>query len=166
MAASIIAPGFEPLAAIPIGLALRRWSVVGRGLQSIAGGYLALILAAALTFLALRVSGVVGEEFTANTEVRSLAEPGLREILLSGCGALAGMVMLLSRRHYLIPGALVALLVIEASALIGVALAAGQPGLMLEGAKRFGLDILLIILGGLPIVVLKQAFVHRRTPMI
>lgn len=167
VAASIIAPGFEPLAAIPIGLALRRWAVVGRGLQSIAGGYLALILAASLTFLALRVTGVVlVEEFTINTEVRNLAEPGLREILLSAGGALAGMVMLLSRRHYLIPGALVALLVIEASALIGVALAAGEVGLMLEGAKRFGLDILLIVLGGLPIVLLKQAFVHRRAPMV
>jgi hypothetical protein len=167
VAASIIAPGFEPLAAIPIGLALRRWAVVGRGLQSAVGGYLALILSAALTFLALRVSGVVMvEEFTINTEVRNLAEPGLREIIVSGCGALAGMVMLLSRRHYLIPGALVALLIIEASALIGVALAAGEPGLMLEGAKRFGLDILLIVAGGVPIVVLKQAFVHRRAPMI
>ena len=167
VAASIIAPGFEPLAAIPIGLALRRWAVVGRGVQSAVGGYLALILSAALAFLALRVSGVVlVEEFTINTEVRNLAEPGLREILVSGCGALAGMVMLLSRRHYLIPGALVALLVIEASALIGVALAAGEPGLMLEGAKRFGLDILLIVVGGVPIVVLKQALVHRRAPMI
>ncbi len=167
VAASIIAPGFEPLAALPIGLALRRWSVVGRGLQSVGGGYLALICAAALTFLALRMTGVVMvEEFTANTEVRSLAEPGLREILLSTFGALAGMVMLLSRRRYLIPGALVALLVIEASALIGVALAAGEPGLMLEGAKRFGLDILLIVAGGVPLVLLKQALVHRRAPMI
>jgi Domain of unknown function (DUF389) len=167
VAASIIAPGFEPLAAIPIGLALRRWAVVGRGLQSAVGGYLALILSAALTFLALRATGVVMvEEFTINTEVRNLAEPGLREIIVSGCGALAGMVMLLSRRHYLIPGALVALLVIEAAALIGVALAAGEPGLMFEGAKRFGLDILLIVVGGIPIVVLKQAFVHRRAPMI
>jgi hypothetical protein len=167
VAASIIAPGFEPLAAIPIGLALRRWAVVGRGLQSAVGGYLALILSAALAFLALRATGVVMvEEFTSNTEVRNLAEPGLREIIVSGCGALAGMVMLLSRRHYLIPGALVALLVIEASALIGVALAAGEPGLMFEGAKRFGLDILLIVVGGVPIVVLKQALVHRRAPMI
>ena len=99
-------------------------------------------------------------------EVRNLAEPGLREVLLSGFGALAGMVMLLSRRHYLIPGALVALLVIEASALIGVALAAGEPGLMLEGAKRLVLDIVLIVLGGVPIVLLKQALVHRRAPMI
>jgi hypothetical protein len=167
VAASIIAPGFEPLAAIPIGLALRRWAVVGRGLQSALGGYLALILSAALTFLALRATGVVMvEEFTINTEVRNLAEPGVREIIVSGCGALAGMVMLLSRRHYLIPGALVALLVIEASALIGVALAAGEPGLMVEGAKRFGLDVLLIVAGGVPIVVLKQALVHRRAPMI
>jgi hypothetical protein len=167
VAASIIAPGFEPLAAIPIGLVLRRWSVVGRGLQSMVGGYLALILSAGLTFLALRMSGVVMvDEFTVNTEVRNLAEPGLREILLSAFGALAGMVMLLSRRHYLIPGALVALLVIEASALIGVALAAGEAGLMLEGAKRFGLDILLIVAGGVPIVLLKQALVHRRAPMI
>jgi hypothetical protein len=167
VAASIIAPGFEPLAAIPIGLVLRRWSVVGRGLQSMVGGYLALILSAGLTFLALRMSGVVlAEEFTINPEVRNLAEPGLREILLSAFGALAGMVMLLSRRHYLIPGALVALLVIEASALIGVALAAGEAGLMLEGAKRFGLDILLIVAGGVPIVLLKQALVHRRAPMV
>ncbi len=167
VAASIIAPGFEPLAALAIGLALRRWAIIGRGLQSALGGYLALALSAALVFLALRATGVVlVEELNVNTEVRNLAEPGLREILLSGCGALAGMVMLLSRRHYLIPGALVALLVIEASALIGVALAAGEPGLMLEGAKRFGLDILLIVAGGIPIVLFKQALIHRRAPMV
>ena len=131
------------------------------------GGYLALILSAALIFLALRMTGiVVVEEFIRNTEVRNLAEPGLREIILSACGALAGMVMLLSRRRYLIPGALVALFVIEVSALMGVALAADQPGLMLEGAKRFGLDIVLIVAGGVPIVLLKQALVHRRKPMV
>src|SRR5215211_6179944 len=72
VAASIIAPGFEPLAAIPIGLALRRWGVVGRGLQSMFGGYMALILASALTFLALRVSGVVlAGEGVVNSKERS-----------------------------------------------------------------------------------------------
>ena len=167
VAASIITPGFEPLATLPIGLALRRWGIVGRDLQSALGGYLALTLSAALVFLALRVTSVVlVESQNVNTEVRNLAEPGLREILLSGCGALAGMVMLLSRRHYLIPGALVALLVIEASALMGVTLAAGEPGLTVEGAKRFGLDILLIVLGGVPIVLVKQALVHQRVPMV
>jgi hypothetical protein len=167
VAASIIAPGFEPLAAIPIGLGLRRWSVVGKGLKSAGGGYLALILSAALTFLVLRVTGVATvEEFVGNSEVRNLADPGLREILLSACGAVAGVVMVLSLRRYLIPGALIALLVIEASAMVGVALAAGEPGLMLEGVERFGLDVLLIIVGGVLVVLLKQALVHRRVPMV
>src|SRR3712207_9565205 len=107
---------------------------------------------------------VLAEEFIVNPEVRSLAEPGLREVLLSAFGALAGMVMLLYRRHYLIPGALVALLVIEASALIGEAPVAGAPGLMLQGAERFGLDILLIVAGGVPIVLLKEVLVPRRAP--
>ena len=167
VAASIIAPGFEPLAAIPIGLALRRWSVVAKGLKSAGGGYLALILSAALTFLALNMTGVVTiEEFTANSEVGPLANPGLRELILSACGAAAGMVMLLSQRRYLIPGALIALVVIEASAMVGVALAAGNLALMLGAAQRFGLDILLIIAIGVLIALLKQAIVHRREPII
>jgi hypothetical protein len=140
---------------------------VGRGLLSVGAGYLALILAAALTFLALLSMGVTTvEEFTLNTEVRNLADPDLREVLLSACGAIAGMVMVLSRRRYMIPGALIALVVIEAAAMIGVALAAGEPELMLEGAKRFGLDVLLIVAGGIPIVLLRQSFYHRRAPIV
>ena len=34
VAASIIAPGFEPIAKIPMGLALRRWDVARTGLKS------------------------------------------------------------------------------------------------------------------------------------
>lgn len=69
------------------------------------GGYLILILSAALTFLALLAAGVsTVEEFVGITEVRAMAEPGLREILLLALGAVAGMVMLLSRRRYLTLG--------------------------------------------------------------
>ena len=167
VAASIIAPGFEPLAAIPIALALRRWSVVGRGLKSAGVGYLALILSAALTFLALHITSVATvEEFTGNSEVKKLADPDLRDILLSACGAVAGIVMLLSPRRYLIPGALIALMIIEAAAMIGVALVAGNLTLMLGAVQRFGLDVVLIVAAGVPIVLLKQAMVHRRAPMV
>ena len=57
-------------------------------------------------------------------------------------------------------------MIIEATAMIGVALAAGEPGLMYEGAERLGLDILLIVAGGVLVVLLKQVIVHRRTPMV
>jgi hypothetical protein len=167
VAAAIIAPGFEPLAKIPIGLGLRRWSVVGSGLTSAGVGYLALALSAAVVFLVLRLVGMTTvEEFIGNSEVETLAHPTLREILVSTCGAVAGMVMLLSYRRYLIPGALIALAVIEAAAMVGVALGTGSLTLALEGAGRVGLDVLLIVVGGVVVVLLKQAIIHRRAPMV
>jgi uncharacterized membrane protein len=167
VAASIIAPGFEPVAKIPMGLALRRWDVARTGLKSAGAGYLALILSAALVFLVLRLTGVVTvEEFVGNPEVETLADPTLREILMSACGAVAGIVMMLSYREYLIPGALIALEVIEAAAMIGVGLLAGEPALALAGAGRLGLDVLFIVAGGVIVVLLKQALFHRRVPMV
>lgn len=86
--------GFEPLAKIPMGLALRRWDVARRGLMSAGAGYLALIIAAALAFLVLRLTGVTtAEEFLVNPEVETIASPTLRDILVSACGAVAGMLM-------------------------------------------------------------------------
>ena len=167
VAAAIIAPGFDPLAKIPMGLALRRWDVARAGLVSVAIGYLALTLSAALVFLVLSWTGVTTiEEFVGNSQVQELADPTLREVLLSACGAVAGMVMMLSYRRYLIPGALVALMIIEAAAMVGMALAAGEPALMYEGLERFGLDVLLIVAGGVLVVLLKQTIFHRRAPIV
>ena len=167
VAASVIAPGFEPVAKIPIGLALRRWDVARRGLTSLLAGYLALVLSAALVFVVLFLTGVVAvEEFADNPEVQTLADPTLREILVSASGAVAGMVMILSYREYLVPGALIALEIIEAAAMIGVGLVAGEPELALAGAGRFGLDVLFIVVGGVLVVLLKQTLFHRRAPMV
>jgi hypothetical protein len=167
VAASIIAPGFEPFAKVAMGLALRRWDVAGTGLKSAGAGYLALVLSAALVFILLLLTGVVRvEEFADNPEVQTLADPTLREILVSACGAVAGMVMILSYREYLVPGALIALEIIEAATMIGVGLVAGEPALALAGAGRFGLDVLFIVAGGVLVVVLKQTLFHRRAPMV
>jgi hypothetical protein len=149
-----------------MGLAFRCWDVARSGLVSAAIRYLALILSAALVFLALRWTGVAtAEEFVGNSQVQELASLTLREVLLSACGAVAGMIMMLSYRRYLIPGALVALMIIEA-AMVGMALAAGEPTLMYEGLERFGLNVLLIVVGGLLVVLLKQTVFHRRAPIV
>ena len=73
---------------------------------------------------------------------------------------------MLSYRRYLIPGALVALMIIEAAAMVGMALAAGEPTLMYEGLERFSPDVLLIVVGGLLVVLLKQTVFHRRAPIV
>jgi len=167
VAASIIAPGFEPLAKISMGLGLRRWEVLRTGLTSVGIGYLALVLSAALVFVVVLLSGLVTiEEFVGNSEVESLAYPAWRDLLVSACGAVAGVIMMLSYRLYLIPGALIALEIIEATALIGMALVAGKPELMYGGAMRLGLDVVFIVVGGMIVVLLKQVLFHRRAPMV
>jgi hypothetical protein len=45
-------------------------------------------------------------------------------------------------------------------------LGAGKPALMYQGAERLGFDILLVVAGGVLVVSIKQALVHRREPMV
>jgi len=167
VSASIIAPGFEPIVKIPLGLVLRRWNVVRRGVVSVLAGYAVLILAAALAFAALRLTGTVTvEAFIHNPEVEKIAHPTFAEGLVSACAAIAGVVMVAAYRRSVIAGPLIALILIPAAAVIGAALVAGQIGLIVEGLQRLGLDMALVVGLGLLVIAAKQLRVHRRMPLV
>ena len=167
VAASVIAPGFEPLAKIPLGLALRRWNVVKRGLVSSAVGYAVLVAGAALAFLALRLGGGTSvEALLANPEVHVIEDPTASSLLVSVCGAAAGVVIVLAYRRSLIAGLLVALILVPAAALVGAAAAAGRFGLAYQGLERLLIDAAFIVVLGALLVLIKQVTVHRRLPMV
>ncbi|TGE12064.1 DUF389 domain-containing protein [Hymenobacter elongatus] len=159
-AAAIIAPGFDPMTKVPLGLVLRRWIVVWRGLQSTLAGYAVLVGTAALTMYGLVAAGeTTGALLAANSEVKHLAHPGLMELLPSAAGALAGVVMLAAFRRSSQAGPLIAMAFIPAAALIGA-------GLAVEGLERFGADWGFIVGLGVPLLWLKQQFLHRRKPIV
>jgi hypothetical protein len=167
IASGIISPGFEPLAKIPLGIVLGRWNVVGRGLFSAVVGYAVLILASAVTMYILLAShSVEVAELVGNPEVKNLASPKLKEMLVSGAASVAGMVMIAAYRRSVIAGPLVALVIIPAAALMGAGLAARRPELLFEGLERLALDVLLIVAAGLLVFFVKQLFVHRRRPIV
>jgi hypothetical protein len=167
VASAIIAPGFEPMAKIPLGLVLRRWSVVGRGLYSAAIGYAVLILSAALAFWALQMAGAVSHaDLLNNPEVGRISKPDLPALLVSACGALAGIIMLAAYRRSVIAGPLIALTIIPAAALIGMAPVAGSWAVAVEGLERLAIDLGLIVLAGVIVVWIKQVAVHKRRPMV
>lgn len=166
-AAAIVAPGFEPIAKLPLGLVLGRWKVVRRGLVSTLAGYAALAAAAAATFLLLRATtdAVTAEGLLANPGVHHVAHPTGTALLVSACGALAGVVIQAAYRRSVIAGALVAMRVVDAAALAGVAVAIGDLGLALDALRRLGIDVALIVAAGLLVFGAKQAFFHRRRPL-
>lgn len=167
VAASIIAPGFEPIAKLPIGIALRRPGVALKGLRSAAAGYLVLALGAALTFVILRALDLTSAEiFLENSEVGHLVHPSGPDLVRSICGALAGVLMIVANRRSVIAGPLIVLSLVPAAAMVGMAATLGRGDLMLEGLQRLGIDIALIVVLGALVVAWKQATVHRRRPMV
>jgi len=166
VAASVIAPGFEPIAMIALGTALRRWHIVRRGLASTAAGYLSLMLGAAAIFGILRLAGHAGAtHFLESPEVRQIAHPTMVDVVVSACAALAGVVMMTAYRRHVIAGPLVALKVIPAAAMIGAALTSGQFRFIDQGLKRWALDAAFILTLGILYVLFKQVTVHRRGMM-
>ena len=167
VASAIIAPGFDPMTNIPLGLVLRRWRLIRHGLSSVLVGYAVLVAAAAATMAVLVAAGESSAaQLAANSEVMSLIHPNLPALLVAGAGALAGVVMLAAFRRSFQAGPLIATAFIQAAALIGAGLAVGRYDLALEGLERFGADWGFIIGLGVPFLWLKQRFLHRRQPLV
>lgn len=167
VSSAVIAPGFEPIAKLPLGLVLRRWMVLKQGMLSIAVGYTTLILAAAATFFLLtQTDPEMRTLFITNPEVERIAHPALTEILVSIAGAIAGIVMIAAYRRSVIAGPLIALILIPAAAMIGMGMVIGRTDLAVEGAERFLLDAALIVGLGVVVVGLKQALFHRRRSLL
>ncbi|GAB2514845.1 DUF389 domain-containing protein [Spirosoma aerophilum] len=166
VAAAILAPGFEPVAGMALSVVLQRWLVLGRAVKSTLIGYTILIAASALTFLFLQAIGETSvRAFVASDEAHHLAHPTPADTLLSICGTLAGAIILSSFRKSVIAGALIAMVIINAAAMIGISVAAGRYDLALEGLQRFGFDVLLILLSCGLVFWSKQQFFHHRRPV-
>lgn len=166
VASAIIAPGFEPVAKLPLGLVLRRGEVLRVGLMSTAAGYAVLILAAAATYLLLAALGAVEPQtFLDSDALRHTREPGATILTIAAAGAMAGVIIQAAYRQSVIAGPLVAMRLIEAAAVTGVALAVGRFDLVLESLGRLAIDMGFVVAAGLVVFGGKQLLVHRRTPL-
>lgn len=166
VAASIIAPGLEPLAKIPLGIALKKKDILWTGIKASIVGYLMIALFAALTFWLLQTfSHIKPEQFLENEATKDLMKLPLKDFLLSLAAASASIIMYLSYRTNVIAGPLIALILIPATAAIGVCLLLGEWNYALSILKRLGADIGLIICTGLVLIYTKQKFVHKRDPI-
>lgn len=166
-AAGIIAPGFEPLAKIPLGIVLKRWNCTRDGVLSSLAGYAVLIASAALVmFVLLQTGSVEIEELVKNEEIKHIAHPTLKELIVSGAAAFAGILIVATFRRSVIAGALIGLVLIPAAASIGAGIAAGERNIIYNGFERLSVDVLFIVVAGLSVFRLKQVFVHQRKPLI
>jgi uncharacterized protein DUF389 len=167
-AAGIIAPAFEPVAKLAVGLVRGSGYTVRRALVAVGGGYVSLAVVGALAYLLLHRLGMASPEALATSEgVKMVTHPTAADWLISAGGAAAGVVIVSAFRQAVIAGALIALALVPAAALVGASVAAGEMVIALEALWRVGLDVLLVVLLGVAVVFLKQRLIHHnRHPMI
>jgi uncharacterized membrane protein len=83
------------------------------------------------------------------------------------CAAAAGVVIVSAFQHAVLTGALIALALVPAAALVGAGLVAGEMVMTLEALRRVGLDVLLVVGLGAAVMLLKQRLIHHnRQPLI
>lgn len=166
VAGAVIAPGFEPLARLGLGLVLRQSGVLLRALWSAVFGYLVLAAAGAVMMLAMRAAGTdLPDRFLRNRHVLELADPTTVALIISAGGAVAGVVMIAAHRVTLLAGPLIALQLIPATAMTGMALALGRDDLAAQGLARVGVDAGMVIAAGLVVFGAKRLITHRRQPL-
>ena len=167
IAASIVAPVYEPVVGIALALVLRDRSVLNRSLLSTLVGYIALAAAAGLAFTLLR--SLVGDQAKAllkGEELHRLAHPGTLDWVAGGAAGLAGGTMVASFRRSVMAGPLAALAIVPAAAGLGMSLSLGRRGLAGEMLARLALDLGLIVIAGTLVFLYKRLFVHRRDPLV
>ncbi|PVZ09097.1 DUF389 domain-containing protein [Actinomycetospora cinnamomea] len=166
-ASAIIAPAFEPVA--KLALALLRGSLyrIRRALVSVVVGYALLAAGGGVAFLVLRALGLAGPGVLASSQgVHMVVDPTAADWLVGACGALAGLLIVTSFREAVLAGALIALALVPAAALVGVGVVSGDVPLALEGLQRTAADMGLVVVLGGAVVLLKDRFVHHgRRPL-
>jgi Domain of unknown function (DUF389) len=166
-ASAIIAPAFEPVA--KFGVALLRGSPyrIRRALVAMLGGYLVLAAGGGVAFLVLRALGLAKPGVLASSEgVHMVVDPTAADWLVGAGGALAGLVIVTSFREAVLAGALIALALVPAAALVGIGVVSGDWALALGGLKRTAADMGLVVVLGGAVVLVKDRFIHHgRRPL-
>ncbi|MGE0081639.1 MAG: DUF389 domain-containing protein [Thiohalomonadaceae bacterium] len=165
-AAMLIAPGFEPFMRIALGLVARSRSG-WRGLRAAAKGYIAVFIGAGLSTLLLKILAIgpfSGAE--AYLPVRGLVNYwtsiSATALVVAALGAVAGTLLVAANRAVLTGGVMVALSLIPSITIAGMALAAGDWDLLLDGLWRWALEVLMVTAFSVATLWWKRVNIQRR----
>ena len=166
ISSSIIAPGLEPVAKMPLGIILKKKDIIWNGIKSTLIGYGVLMLAAGGVFFILLMHGSAKPEtFLKDKLAIALTDVTFKDFISSVAASAAGIIMYLSYRRNVIAGPLIALITIPAASGAAMCMVLGKWNSALLMLYRLGVDFLLIISVGVILIWLKQRFVHQRKPL-
>jgi uncharacterized membrane protein len=160
--AMVIAPAFEPLVRIPLGMIIGSQDVSGRGAISAAVGYCTLLLGGAIGTLLLRMVDPGGAtSLSENVWVgywTTITAPGLLASIFAGA---AGAIVVTGQRSVLTTGVMIALALVPSMALVGMGLVVGDTTMMGHAFFRWVIDVGIVLVLSALVLGVKQSMLHR-----
>ncbi len=170
LAASVIAPGFNPLTRMALGL-VAQGQAWRQGIADTFKGYGALLIGAVVAALVLWFLGkpVLGQEASsqpADVLTTYWTTLSATSLLASSFASVAGAVLVATNRAELTAGALMALSLIPSATVVGMALVVGDFTTMGHALLRWFIDAGLVLSLSLLVLLWKRSSVQKRKMML
>jgi hypothetical protein len=167
--AMVIAPGFEPIVRVGLGL-ISRSPAWKHGLQDFGAAYLTLLAGGAAGGLLLMATGrpipvaegTYLQPGSLLTYWTTVSGPSVMVSLLAGA---VGAVLIATNRSVLTAGVMIALALVPSIAIAGMGLVAADIGTVVGAVTRWAVDVGLVIAMSVAVFAIKHRTVQRRPMM-
>jgi hypothetical protein len=164
--AMVIAPGFEPLSRIALGITTQSQSWQ-RGVWDTVKAYAVLIVGAAIATFILYALGTTPSSSTSsylppNSLVDYWSSITASALLVSAAASIAGAILLATNRAVLTAGVMIGLALVPAAAMMGIALVDWNMTLLTQGGTRLLIEIALVCGASFLVFMWKRIFIHKR----
>lgn len=162
--AMVVGPEFGPLAGIVVAIVARARDLAMRSFLSLAIGIPIASLAAAAMVMALRICGLIPDDYDHATGVLGalVSYPDWSVVLVATLAGVAGILALTTAHAGALVGVLISVATVPSMAGMGVGLAYGDFGAVLEAALQLTANIAGIIVAGVATLAVQRAFFARR----
>src|SRR5581483_8443419 len=154
--AMVVGPEFAPLAALAVGLVLRRGDLIRRAALALGVGFpLAMLIAAAGTLLGEWVGLIDTAVISSLQQVDFIYQVGPFSLILALLAGAAGMLSLTSARSAVLIGVFISVTTVPAAAFAVVAVTAGAWRTVLESSLQLLVNLVGITVAGILVLMLR-----------
>lgn len=164
--AMVLGPEFGPLAAVAVGIVLRRSDLVRRGAMALAVGFpLAMAVTAVATLLFDAVGLLDATSLDALDQVDFIYQVGWFSFIVALLAGAAGMLALTSAKSASLVGVFISVTTVPAAAFASVALVEGRFAEAAGSALQLLVNIVGIVLAAIAVLLVSRAGAARRRGM-
>ena len=160
--AMVLGPEFGPLAAVAVGLVLRRRDLVRRGAVALGLGFPLAMVVTALATVVFDATGLLPTTALDDLDqVAFIYQVGPFSFLIALLAGAAGMLALTSAKSGSLVGVFISVTTVPAAAFASVALVEGRFGQAAESALQLAVNLVGIVLAAVGVLLLSRRAVGR-----